>query len=77
MSPGAVPSANKPGTTKVLRIYNGAGYFDDVLADKLRPMLAKAFPFSRPEPAKPVPGATIVAPAKTESQKKLAEAAHQ
>jgi hypothetical protein len=78
-SAGAVPTANgasKPTGTKVVRIYNGAGYFDDVLADKLRPMLAKAFPFSRPEPPKAVAGATVAAPTKPENQKKIAEAAH-
>ena len=78
-SAGAIPTANganKPTGTKVVRIYNGAGYFDDVLADKLRPMLAKAFPFARPEPPKAVAGATVAAPTKPENQKKIAEAAH-
>jgi hypothetical protein len=77
-SPGMVPAANAANrTTKVVRIYNGAGSFDDALADKLRPMLAKAFPSSMPESAKAAPGATIAAPAKPEN-KKLAgsEAAH-
>jgi hypothetical protein len=63
--------ANPPTGTKVVRIYNGAGYFDDVLADKLRPMLAKAFPFSKPEPPK-----AVTAPAKPESQNKVAESGH-
>jgi hypothetical protein len=73
-SAGAVPTTNgasKPTGTIVVRIYNGAGYFDDVLADKLRPMLAKAFPFARPEPPK-----AAAAPTKPENQKKIAEAAH-
>jgi hypothetical protein len=71
----AVPTPN--GTsTKIVRIYNGAGHFDDALAEKLRPMLAKAFPFARPEPPKAAPGATVSAPVKSDAQKKLAEAAH-
>jgi hypothetical protein len=67
----------KPTVTKILKIYNGAGYFDDALAQRLRPMLAKAFPGSVPAPAKAVPVASISAPAKTDNQKKVAEAAHQ
>jgi hypothetical protein len=64
-------------TTKVVRIYNGSGSFDDAMADKLRPMLAKAFPSSMPEPTKAVAGATAAVPAKPENQKKLTEAAHE
>ena len=75
-SPGVVApeNANKPGTTKLVRIYNGAGYFDGALAERLRPMLAKAFPSSMPVPPQAVPVATAVAPAKPESQKKVAVA---
>jgi hypothetical protein len=62
--------------TKVVRIYGGEGYFDNALAEKLRPMLAKAFPSSRPEAPKAVPGAAVAAPAKGESQGKLTLAAH-
>jgi hypothetical protein len=68
-------AAQQPDQTKVVRIYGGAGYFDNALAEKLRPMLAKAFPSSRPDP-KEVPGAAIAAPAKGESQSKLTLAAH-
>jgi len=78
-SPGAVPSAgvaSSPGATKVVRIYEGAGYFDDALAEKLRPALAKAFPSSKPDTAKAVSGAAAADPAKPEYQKKVAEAAH-
>jgi hypothetical protein len=75
-SAGMVPSANRansPTPTKVIKIYNGAGSFDDALAEKLRPTLAKTFPSSVPESPKAAPGGTAV-PTKTESQKKLAEA---
>src|SRR5260370_342465 len=62
--------------TKVVRIYGGAGYFDNALAEKLRPMLTKAFGTSRPDAPKAVPGAAVAAPAKSESQDKLTLAAH-
>jgi len=75
-SPGVVPSATTtPGNTRVVRIFTGSGYFDDALAAKLRPALAKAYPFSIPEPVKAV--ATSAAPANSDSQKKIAEAANQ
>jgi hypothetical protein len=75
-SPGVVAPANadKPSTTKLVQIYNGAGYFNNALAEELRPMLAKAFPSSLSEAATAVPDATLVAPAKLESQKKVAVA---
>ena len=69
-------AAKQPDQTKVVRIYGGAGYFDNALAEELRPMLAKAFPTSGPDAPKAVPGAAVAAPAKPESQKKVAEAAH-
>jgi hypothetical protein len=69
-------SAQQPNKTKIVRIYGGAGYFDNALAEKLRPMLAKAFPSSRPDALKAVPGAAVAAPAKGESQSKLTLAAH-
>jgi hypothetical protein len=75
-APGSANGANKPGTTKLVRIYNGAGYFDDMLAEKLRPMLAKAFPSSMPDPPKAAPGVTVAAPVKPESQNKVAAATH-
>jgi hypothetical protein len=36
-------TAKEPEQTKVVRTYNGEGYFDASLADRLRPVLAKAF----------------------------------
>ena len=33
----------EPEQTKVARVYSGEGYFDPSLADRLRPVLAKAF----------------------------------
>src|ERR1700738_3169073 len=64
-------AAQQPGQTQAVRIYGGAGYFDNALAEKLRPMLAKAFGTSRPDAPKAVPGAAVAAPAKSESQSKL------
>jgi hypothetical protein len=78
-SPGTgqlVNGPNRPPTTKVVRIYSGTGHFDDALAEKLRPTLAKAFDY-RPDPIQPVPGATAAAQAQPDSQKKVAAAAHQ
>lgn len=72
MAPGASP--NKPPATKVVRIYNGAGYFDDVLADKLRPMLAKTFRLVTLEPPKAPTSATAAVPLKPETQKKVVAA---
>ena len=72
----ANPAAQQPGQTKVVRIFGGAGYFDNALAEKLRPMLAKAFGTSRPDAPKAVPDAAVAAPAKSESQSKLTLAAH-
>jgi hypothetical protein len=69
-------AAQQPDQTKIVRIYGGAGYFDNALAEKLRPMLAKAFPSSRPDAPQAVPGAAVAAPAKGESQTKLTLAAH-
>jgi hypothetical protein len=75
-APSSGNAVNKPTTTKVLRIYGGTGCFDDALAEKLRPMLAKAFPSSRPDPATAVPAQTASAPAKVASQGKLTLAVH-
>ena len=77
-SPGMASAANATNRiTKVVRIYNGSGSFDDAMADRLRPMLAKAFPSSMPEPTKAVPGATPALAAKTQNQTKVTEAAHE
>jgi hypothetical protein len=64
--------ATKSPPTKLVRVYNGAGYFDDALAERLRPMLAKAFPPTVPEPAKAAAAGTNAAPSIPEVQKKLA-----
>jgi hypothetical protein len=66
--------ATNAGVTKLLRIFTGAGYFDDALAQSLRPMLAKAFPSSNPAPAQSVPAVTIAVPTTPESQKKVVTA---
>jgi hypothetical protein len=79
LSPGTgqpANAANKSLTTKVVRIYNGPGYFDDALAEKLLPILAKAFPSAPPDPAQPVASTSAEAQAKYENQKKVAAAAH-
>jgi len=60
----------------VVRIYNGAGYFDDALAEKLLPMLAKAFPPAPPDPAQTAQSAPVGAQAKPENQKKVSATAH-
>jgi hypothetical protein len=41
--PARSTSLVNTSTSKVVRIYSGAGYFDAQLAEKLRPVLAKAF----------------------------------
>src|SRR6516164_10108400 len=41
--PARAESSVSGSTSKIVRIYNGAGYFDAQLAEKLRPVLAKAF----------------------------------
>jgi hypothetical protein len=68
--------AGKPTTTKVVRVYKGAGYFDDALAEKLLPMLAKAFPSAHADPPQPVAGAPADSKAKPENEKKVTAAAH-
>jgi hypothetical protein len=54
----------------VVRIYRGVGHFDDALAVKMLPMLAKAFPSARSAPA--APGATVTTQGKVANQKKVA-----
>jgi hypothetical protein len=80
-SPGVVSAsttvASTPGITTVVRILTGLGHFDDALAEKLRPALAKAFPTSIPDPVKGAAAATSVVPAYSDPQKQVAEAAHQ
>jgi len=72
---GALAVEERVPATKVVRIYNGAGYFDDALAEKLRPMLAKAFPSSGPDRVQAVLGMPVAAPAKPDNQKKVPKAA--
>ncbi len=40
---GSNQTTKEPEQTKVARIYRGEGYFEPSLADRLRPVLAKAF----------------------------------
>jgi hypothetical protein len=76
---GTNQAAKEPEQTKVVRIYNGAGSFDEALAEKLKPMLAKTFvpskndrnPISRALPSISANGG----PAKDESPRKMAEVA--
>jgi hypothetical protein len=60
--------------TKLIRIFNGAGSFDDALARSLRPILVKAFPFSNSAPGQLVPAVSIAAPLALESQKMIVTA---
>jgi predicted methyltransferase len=57
---GAVQPSDE---TKVVRIYGGGGHFDQVLAEKLRPNLAKVFAFAAVKSAalKPLPGPAVAA----------------
>ena len=71
---GMANPATNAGVTKLIRIFTGTGYFDDALAQSLRPMLAKAFPSSNPAPAQSVPAVTIAVPTTPESQKKVVAA---
>jgi hypothetical protein len=43
IAPGTNGTVKSPEQMKVVGIYRGEGYFDAGLAEKLRPMLAKAF----------------------------------
>ena len=45
--------------TKVVRIYRGTGYFDQAMAEKLRPNLAKAFAPAKSATLQPLPVAAI------------------
>jgi hypothetical protein len=77
--PTALPSAggtNQSPTTKVVRIYNGAGSFDDALAEKFRPMLAKTFHSSTTDPVKAATAEPDATPTQLDSQKKVAPAPH-
>jgi hypothetical protein len=56
--------------TKVIRIYSGAGFFNLLLAEKLRPGLSKAFAASEPGITKPTSD-EIAAPAKVDGLKQI------
>jgi hypothetical protein len=60
----------QPDRTKVIRIYGGAGFFNLLLAEKLRPRLSKGFVASKSGIAKPAAG-EIAAPAQANSQKQI------
>jgi hypothetical protein len=60
----------QPDQTKVIRIYSGAGFFDLLLAEKLRTGLSKGFAASQSGIAKPTTG-EIAAPAKVDGPKQI------
>ena len=62
--------ARPPDRTKVIRIYSGAGVFDLLLAEKLRPGLSKGFAASKSGIAKPTTG-EAAAPAKVDGPKQI------
>jgi len=64
------PKVRPPVKTKVLRIYGGAGYFDVVLAEELRPRLAKALALVQIDLVKTVPSQVTV-PLKADSQRRV------
>jgi hypothetical protein len=41
--PGTKATAKEPEQMKIVRVYRGEGYFDLALAEKLQPLLAKAY----------------------------------
>jgi hypothetical protein len=41
--PGTKGTAKEPEQMKIVRVYRGEGYFDMALAEKLQPLLAKAY----------------------------------
>jgi hypothetical protein len=62
--PGPIPAPASAATqdsdeTKVVRIYRGTGYFDQAMAEKLRPNLAKAFAPARSAALPALPVAAI------------------
>ena len=60
----------QPNRTKVIGIYSGAGFFDLLLAEKLRPGLSKGFAASKSGIAKPTTG-EIAAPAQADGPKQI------
>src|SRR5271166_4992477 len=64
--PGPIPAPASAAPqdsddTKVVRIYRGTGYFDQAMAEKLRPNLAKAFAPVKSAALQVLPGAAIAA----------------
>jgi hypothetical protein len=51
--PGTKGTAKEPERMKIVGLYRGGGYFDAGLAEKLRPVLAKAFDITPASGAKP------------------------
>jgi hypothetical protein len=60
----------QPDRTKVIRIYSGAGFFDLLLAQKLRPGLSKGFAASKSGIVKPTTG-EIATPAQADGPKQI------
>ena len=64
--PGPIPAPASAAPqdsdeTKVVRVYRGTGYFDQAMAEKLRPNLAKAFAPAKSAALQPLPGAAVAA----------------
>jgi hypothetical protein len=70
LSAPANSQVRQPDRTKVIRIYGGAGFFDLLLAEKLRPRLSKGFAASKPGIDKPTAG-EIAAPAQVNGPKPI------
>jgi len=76
---GKNETAKEPESTKVARIFRGTGSFDEALAERLKPMLAKTFApsnhdrnsISRTQPAS---GKGDSVPGKDENPRKVAAA---
>ena len=51
--PGMKGTAKEPEQMKIVRVYHGEGYFDLGLAEKLQPLLAKAYGTTAPSNLKP------------------------
>ncbi|MGA8481609.1 MAG: hypothetical protein WB696_26890 [Chthoniobacterales bacterium] len=73
-------TAKEPESTKVARIFRGTGSFDEALAERLKPMLAKTFAPSNNDrnsvsrTLQPASGKGDSAPGKDENPRKIAAA---
>ena len=81
MTPGLNETAKQPEPTKIARIFRGKGFFDEALAERLKPMLAKTFAPSNNDRnsasrtlQQPAPAKSDSAPGKEESPRKIAAA---